>query len=115
MQIETPPEALAGFFTSVDEIARGLRDEPVSVDELNRARLPSVEAIQRAKATNGYWLGALEDVQYDPQLLDSIRSVVPDLQAITPAELQQAAKTWLTPNRVWRAQVTAQPAAVPAS
>jgi len=115
VQIETPPEALTGFFTSVDEIARGLRDEPVSVDELNRARLPSVEAIQRAKATNGYWLGALEDVQYDPQLLDSIRSVVPDLQAITPAELQQAAKTWLTPDRAWRAQVTAQPAAAPAS
>ena len=119
VQVETPPEALPGFFASVDEIAKGLRDEPVTEDELNRARLPSVEAIQRAKATNGYWLGALEDVQYDPQLLDSIRSVVPDLQAITPAELQQAAKTYLTPDRAWRAQVTAQTAtgqtATPAS
>ena len=106
VQVETPPEALPGFFSTVDTIAAGLRDAPIEDDELNRARRSAVEAIQRSKSTNGYWMGALEDIQEDPRLIESIRTVISDLEAVTPADIQTAAKTYLTPERAWRAQVT---------
>lgn len=112
VRAETPPEALPGFFESVDTVAAGLRDALVEEDELNRARLSTVESIRRSQATNAYWLGNLQDVQTDPSRIEAIRSVLTDLNAITPADIQQAARTYLTPDRAWRAQVTAQGAAV---
>ena len=39
--IEAPPERLDGFFADVDRIAEQLRDEPITADELERARRPS--------------------------------------------------------------------------
>jgi len=110
-QVETPPEALPGFFQSVDTIAAGLRDAPVTEDELNRARLSTIESIRRGQAGNGYWLNALKGAQTDPTQVAAIRTVISDLEAITPADLQQAARTYLEPDRAWRAQVTAETAA----
>jgi zinc protease len=117
IQVETPPEALPVFFQTADAIAAGLRDAPVSEDELNRARLSAIESIRRSQAGNGYWLGALKGVQTDPTQIEAIRTVTSDLEAITPADLQQAARTYLEPDRAWRAQVTAEsaPAAAPAA
>ena len=111
VQAETPPDALPGFFKSVDDVATALRDAPVTEDELNRARLSAVESIRRSQATNGYWLGALENVQDDATQLAAIRTSISDLEAITPADIQKAAQTYLLPDRAWRAQVTAQAAA----
>jgi zinc protease len=107
-QVETPPEALPGFFQSVDTIAAGLRDAPVTEDELNRARLSSIESLRRAQAGNGYWLTALKGIQTDPTQLVAVRTALSDLEAITPAELQEAARTYLEPDRAWRAQVTSE-------
>lgn len=108
IQVETPPEALPVFFQTADAIAAGLRDAPVSEDELNRARLSSIESIRRSQAGNGYWLGALKGVQTDPSQIEAIRTAISDLEAITPADLQKAAQTYLQPDRAWRAQVTSE-------
>ncbi|CAN5263203.1 insulinase family protein [soil metagenome] len=108
---ETPPEALPGFFTSVDAVATALRDTPITEDELGRARLSAVESIRRSQATNGYWLGALENVQDDPAQITAVRTAISDLEAVTPADIQTAARTYLLPDHAWRAQVTAQAAA----
>ena len=108
IQVETPPEALPVFFQTADAIAAGLRDAPVTDDELNRARLSTIESIRRSQAGNGYWLNALKNVQSDPTQVDAIRTIISDLESITPADLQEAAKTYLQPNRAWRAEVTSQ-------
>ena len=113
IQVETPPEALPVFFETADAIAAGLRDAPISEDELNRARLSSIESIRRSQAGNGYWLGALKGVQTDPTQIEAVRTAISDLEAITPADLQKAAQTYLQPERAWRAEVTA--AAAPAT
>jgi zinc protease len=113
IQVETPPEALPVFFQTADAIAAGLRDAPVSEDELNRARLSAIESIRRSQAGNGYWLGALKGVQTDPTQIEAIRTVISDLEAITPADLQKAAQTYLEPGRAWRAQVTSETPAAP--
>jgi zinc protease len=110
IQIETPPEALDGFFETADEIAAGLRDAPVSEDELSRARLSTIESIRRGRATNGYWLGALEGAHDKPARVEAVRTVLSDLEAVTPADIQRAAQTYLLPERAWRATVTAEAA-----
>ncbi len=109
-QIETPPEALAGFFETVDTIAASLRDAPITEDELNRARLSSVEATRRAQATNGWWLGNLAGVHDRPSELEAIRTAISDLEAVTPADIQRAAQAYLKADTAWRATVTSSAA-----
>jgi zinc protease len=108
VQAEVAPDKLPAFFESVDTVATALRDAPVTDDELARARLSAVESIRRSQATNGYWLGALENVQTDPTQIAAVRTAISDLESITPAEIQKAAQTYLLADRAWRAQVTAQ-------
>ena len=111
IQIETPPEALDGFFETADQIAAGLRDAPVDEDELNRARLSVVESIRRARNTNPYWLNALDGFHDDPTKIEAVRNILTELESITPEEIQQAAQAYLQPDRAWRATVTAEAAA----
>lgn len=104
--IEAPPERLDGFFADVERIAADLRDTPVSADELERARRPVLESLSRARNTNEYWLGQLEDVQTDPMRLAAIRSVQAELAGITPENLQAVARDHLLPGREVRIVVT---------
>ncbi|MGZ9113647.1 MAG: M16 family metallopeptidase [Brevundimonas sp.] len=105
-QIETPPEALPGFFETVDQIATSLRDAPVTDDELNRARLSSVEAVRRSQATNPWWLSNLAGVHDKPSEVEAIRTAISDLEAVTPADIQRAARAYLKSDTAWRATVT---------
>lgn len=107
-QVETPPEALPGFFETVDQIAADLRETPITADELQRARLPAVEGTRRAQATNAYWVSQLDGVVAYPARLDAARRVVADLEAVTPEDIQRAAQTYLQPHRAWRAEVKAR-------
>ena len=113
---ETAPEKTQAFFEAMDRIVTDLRDNPVSDDELNRARRPAVEQLKKSMADNGYWLGQLSDAQSDPSSLDQTRNHVAVLEAITPADLQALAQTYLRPATAWRAVVVKQPeAAAPAA
>lgn len=108
---ETPPAALPKLFETVDAIAADLRDNPVSEDELNRARRPAVERLRRNMADNGYWLTQLSQAQSDPAGLDQTRNQLSTLEAVTAADLQALARQYLKSDAAWRATVTAQPAA----
>jgi len=110
-QIDTPPELLPSFFETVDTMAAGLRDAPIEADELNRARLSTVESIRRSQSTNAYWVSNLEEVHDDPAQVQALRTIISDLEAVTPADIQRVAQTYLTSDKAWRAQVTARPAA----
>jgi zinc protease len=108
---ETPPAALPKLFETVDAIGADLRDNPISEDELNRARRPAVERIRRSMADNGYWLTQLSQAQSDPATLDQTRNQIATLEAVTAADLQALARQYLKSDSAWRATVTAQPAA----
>ncbi|MBN8553641.1 MAG: insulinase family protein [Caulobacterales bacterium] len=103
--IEAPPERLDGFFADVDRIAGQLRDTPVTADELDRARRPIVESVHRGRNGNGYWIGNLSGLQTEPSRAPAIRTLVSDLERVTPEDLQAAARLYLTPDRSWRARV----------
>lgn len=101
--IETPPDRLEGFLRDAAAIARDLRERPVSADELERARRPLVEQIQRARnSSNAWWLGKLAGVQERPERAESIRVGLEQYAAITPEELQRLAGQYLIDARAFR-------------
>jgi zinc protease len=112
-QMEAPPEKLASFFAASHEIAADLASKPISEDELNRARRPTLEGIDRARDGNGYWLGALGDLGEDPFTLQTILTQRADLEAITPAALQEAARRFLLPSTAYRIRVVQGTPAAP--
>jgi zinc protease len=114
-QIQARPEALAGFLRDAEAIAAELRDRPIEADELQRARRPLVESIQRQRASsNGWWLSNLPRVQTDPRVAAMIASQMADYEAMTPADLQRIARQYLVPGRAWKLLVVPEPGA-PAS
>ena len=117
-QIEARPEALAGFLRDAERIASNLRDRPVGADEMQRARLPLIEGVQRARASNAWWVDSLEGIQANSQVAVTIESQLPDYSALTPADLQRAARRFLVPGHAWKLVIVpeaATPAAAPAA
>lgn len=103
--IEVPPDKLDGFFTTVQAIAKDLRDKPISADELERAVKPRIERILKEQQTNEYWVAQLSGAQSDPRKLDAIRTSVPGMQRVTSADVQKAAQTWLRDDKAWKLEI----------
>lgn len=101
LSVEVPPEKIGQVAATVRQIAAELRDKPVSADELERAKLPRIDQLEKARETNEYWLGTLSGAQTDPRLLDAARSVLPGLQRVTATDVQKAARTFLTDDKSW--------------
>ncbi|MBO9545595.1 insulinase family protein [Caulobacter sp.] len=101
VSMEVPPEKLDGVVASIRKIAADLRDKPITEDELERAKKPRIDSIEKARVTNEYWLGTLSGAQDDPRLLDATRSVIAGLTRVTPADVQKAARTYLGDDKSW--------------
>jgi zinc protease len=102
---DVPPPKSSVFYDSVAKIAQDLKTTPVSADELDRARNPSIAKLEQARQTNGYWISAFAEVQSEPRFLDLTRQSLDHLKAVTPADVQQAANTYLLDDRQWKALV----------
>jgi zinc protease len=106
-RIEAPPERLETFLADAARIARELGSSPVSDDELQRARKPLIESLERQRASsNGWWLTSLADIQERPEVAESIRVSIAQYQSITAAELQAAARQYLVDDKSWKLLVT---------
>lgn len=105
VSVEVPPDRLPAFFADVDKIAAQLRSQPISDDELARARLPRLERIAKAQVTNEYWLSELSGAQADPRRVAAIRSLVAGLERVTAADIQAAARRYLDPDKAWKLMV----------
>jgi zinc protease len=99
---QIPPDKIATFYDVVSRVANDLKTKPIAADELERARGPRIEDIQRQRQTNEFWLSLLAGAQADPRRLDVIRTTIPDLQVISAADLQTAAKAWLDFDKAYR-------------
>ena len=111
VSMEVPPEKLDGVVASIRKIAADLRDKPITEDELERAKKPRIDQIEKARVTNEYWVGALSGAQTDPRLLDATRSVLAGLARVTPADVQNAARTYLADDKAWLLLVKPEAAA----
>ncbi len=103
---QTAPDKLDAFYAAVDTLAASLREAPPTEDELNRARLPMIESLRRSQATNEYWLSQLAEVAGNPADVEQTLTVLSDLEAVTPADIQALARTYLRPEIAWKASVT---------
>jgi len=101
VSLETPPDKIDGVIASIRKIAADLRDKPVTADELDRAKKPRIDQIEKARETNEYWLGTLSGAQTDPRLIDATRSVIAGLQRVSAADVQKAAKDFLGDDKSW--------------
>ena len=107
---ETAADKIPAFYAAVDAITASLRDAPVTEDELNRARLPTIESLRRSQAGNEYWLGQLADVAAKPATIEQIQTHISDLESFTPADIQAAARQYLKPDTAWKAEVVSDKA-----
>ncbi len=107
-QVEMPPAKLPGFFAAASKIAADMASEGITADELVRARAPRVAGLAKSQLTNEYWLADLAGSIAEPRKLDLIRSTFPDYDAVTAADIQAAAKRWLTPDSAWRLRIVAR-------
>jgi zinc protease len=102
---QTAPEKLPDFFRAVDGIVQKLRDEPVTDDELKRAREPLIEQQKRARNSDYFWLGALTYAVDRPYIVPQIMTGIRDIEAVTPADIQILARKYLRPETAWKAEV----------
>ena len=87
-------------------LANDLATSGITADELERVRLPVLTSIRESERTNGYWLGSVVNrAQEKPEVLDWARSRRTDNEAVTTAELDDLAKSYLGADRVFRVTV----------
>ncbi len=103
--VEVPPDKLADFFSAVDKISADLRDNEISADELERAKKPRFDALEKSRQTNEYWLAALSGAQADPRRLAAIRSEIADDERITAADVRSTAQRYLRADAAWKLEV----------
>ncbi|HEV2630816.1 MAG TPA: hypothetical protein VGV41_19505 [Pseudolabrys sp.] len=103
---ELAPAKMPLFFSVTQSIAADLQAQPISADELDRARNPSAEAMIARRQSNAYWAGSLVGAQVDPRRLDIIRETLPALKRVTAADVQRVAQTYLSETKAWKAIVT---------
>jgi zinc protease len=102
VQVELPPAKADLFFSELDAIVRDLARTPIGTDELARARTPMVDNSRRGFAFADYWAGALAASDGDPAYFEMIRSKVPDLGRVTPADVQHMAQLYLATHAPFR-------------
>jgi len=81
------------------KIAADMRSAPISADLLKRAREPLAAAYARSNTRNSGWTAMASLAQSWPQRLDRRRQRDALLAAITPADIQAAAKRYLVDSR----------------
>ncbi len=81
---------------AISAAVKQLRDQPIDADLLARARNPIMESIAKSLRENGYWMAYVDKAQTQAGRLDRIRERRAITQAITPADLQRLARTYLT-------------------
>jgi len=102
---QVPPDKTDLFFRLSREIAIDLVKNPISDDELQRAKTPMQQYVMRASTGNTFWLNLLSGAAYDPRKIASARSILLDYQNVTAADLQAVAAKYLRPDRDWTMEV----------
>ncbi|WP_420607731.1 M16 family metallopeptidase [Novosphingopyxis sp.] len=93
------PDRLDEAQDAIDEVLATLRASPIDDDLLLRARAPVIEAIAKSRRENGFWLGVASQAQSEADRLDRVRQQLATVEAVTPADIQTFAQTYLTADK----------------
>ncbi|MDB6113976.1 MAG: peptidase domain protein, partial [Lacunisphaera sp.] len=108
------PAMAAKISDMIVAIGDDLAKNGVTDDELTRARQPALTAAKESLRTNNYWgANVLSRAQEKPEVLDWARTRLPDLEAITAAELSALAKSYLGSEHASRVTILPESAAGP--
>jgi zinc protease len=88
VQTETPPDKFDAMRAAVLDAVASLARDPIGNDELNRAKKPLVEAAQKARETNGFWVRSLSLVMREPRARDNVLGEPAALSAVTVADVK---------------------------
>ncbi len=88
VQTETPPDKFAAMRAAVLEVVAALARDPISADELDRAKKPLVEAAQKARETNGFWVRSLATTLREPRARENVIDEPRALGAVTAADVK---------------------------
>lgn len=91
---------------------RALIDRPVDADVLARARAPMLDRLDNALKSNAGWLSLVDRAQTRPDYIARYVAARARLSALTAADLQSAARRYLTPESA--VEVLVLPEGVPA-
>ena len=91
-----PMQSMDGTAAVIKSIAKELGTTGVPDDLLERARNPIRALYERSETQNSVWLDVVAKAQSDKEVLDRRREIIDVLNAITPADVQQAARTYLS-------------------
>ncbi len=88
VQAETPPDKFEAMRGGVMEVIGALARDPNSEDELSRAKKPLIEAVQKARETNGFWVRGLGLVLRQPRARDNVLNEDKALGAVTAQDVK---------------------------
>jgi zinc protease len=111
--VELDPAKAKQIQVVVIAVAADLAANGASQDELDRAKNPILTSIRETERTNKYWLTVLGRCQEKPQVLDWARSRSTDYAAISKADVDALAKSYLAPEKASR--VIIHPYPIPAA
>jgi zinc protease len=102
------PVDLGKFDTALYAIAAAVKDRGVADDELDRAKTPALQELERSRQTNDYWMAVLDGAQEDESRLDLARNYEDALKSVSRRDVQTAARKYLADNRALKLVVGAQ-------
>lgn len=105
------PEGVERFYTLARSIAQNLASKGPTADEMARAVNPMKERVSRASTGSQFWQYYLAGANDDPQRITALKSILVDYGRITPAELQETARTWLADDKAMKLTVLPEPKA----
>lgn len=88
VQTETPPEKFAAMRAAVLDVILDLTRNPISADELERARKPLMENLQKERETNGFWVAQLGVLLRERRIADHILGESAVMASVTVKDVQ---------------------------
>lgn len=101
-QSQLTPDNIDRFYNVVGLIAKDLRENPVSADELQRVVEPLRQLIARASSGNSFWMSQMEGASFNPQKFVALQTLLRDYTVITPEEVQALAVKYLDDSKKWK-------------
>jgi len=97
--VDAPPAKAREVAEEMRNIGTAINRSGISADELERARNPLVNELKRLLQTNSYILSAIvSGSQENPEKLKRATTSVPELQAMTVADVDEVARKYLGPD-----------------
>ncbi|MDC7683404.1 insulinase family protein [Asticcacaulis sp. BYS171W] len=107
--VQVYPGAETGFYNGFLGLVEGVKAQPVSADELLRARQLLLTRLTEETRTNGYWLNLLPGAAENPGQRDYALKRKALIEAVTPAQLQDLAKRYLDADKALKVLVLPVP------